>query len=198
MFNNILMPTDGSEHSERAIERGIALAKLCGAKVTGVHVLPDYRTAMTFADYPYPDRLFQEKVEDDHHVQAAKFLEFVEKSAMAAGVPCETIVATSDHPYDEIINTANEHHCDLIVMTSRYQRGLVSLIMGSETERVLHRTSIPVLMFRALMSADHPDKMAPGRKDVLPRSATEDAKGFGGLRRFDPRAGSGREKGGYY
>jgi nucleotide-binding universal stress UspA family protein len=197
MFNNILMPTDGSEHSERAIERGIALAKLCGAKVTGVHVLSDYRTAMAFADYSYPDRFLQEKIEDDRHIQAAKFLEFVRKSAMTAGVPCETVVATNDHPYDEIINTANEHQCDLIVMTSRYRRGLVSLVMGSETERVLHRTSIPVLMFRALMSADHPDKRAPGLQDVSHHSATEDAEGYGGLHR-DPRAGSGRGKGGYY
>jgi cobalamin-dependent methionine synthase I len=74
-----------------------------------------------------------------------------------AGVPCQTVVATNDHPFDAIVNTANEHHCDLIVMTSRYRPGLTSLVMRSESERVLHRSSIPVLTFRALMSSDHPD-----------------------------------------
>lgn len=161
MFNNILMPTDGSEHSERAIERGIELARLCGAKVTGIHVLPDYVQAFAFAEFAYTDQAVLENVEHQDHARATKFLGFVRQTALAAGVPCETVVATSDHPYDAIVNTANEHKCDLIVMTSRYRRRLAALLMGSEAERVLHRTSIPVLMFRALMSADHPDKVVP-------------------------------------
>ena len=171
MFTNILMPTDGSEHSERAIERGIELAKLCGAKVTGIHVLPDYRLMMAMAEGVYTDPAAQEKAEEDAHAHAATFLEFVQKTAEAAGVPCETVVATNDHPYDAIVNTANERGCDLIVMTSRYRKGLVSLIMGSEATRVLHRASIPVLMFRALMSADHPDKAPPKWQDLLHRKA---------------------------
>ena len=177
MFTNILMPTDGSEHSERAIERGIELARLCGAKVTGIHVLADYLQAMAFADYAYTDQVTLENVEHEDHVRAAHFLDFVRKTAAMAGVPCETVVATSDHPYDAIVDTANEHHCDLIIMTSRYRRGLAALLMGSEAERVLHRTSIPVLMFRALMSVDHPDKTLP----------TENAARFHGLRQRDTR-----------
>ena len=93
------------------------------------------------------------------------------------GVRCETVVATDDHPYDAIVTTANEHHCDLIIMTARYRRGLAALLMGSEAERVLHRTSIPVLMFRALMSVDHPDKTLP----------TENLARFHGLRQRDTR-----------
>ena len=75
-----------------------------------------------------------------------------------ADIPCETVIATNSQPFDAIINTATERGCDLIVMTSRYRKGLAALLMGSETSRVLHRASIPVLIFRALMSADHPDK----------------------------------------
>jgi len=71
------------------------------------------------------------------------------------------LIAQGQHPYDAIVDVANERGCDLIVMTSRYRKGLVSLIMGSEASRVLHRASIPVLTFRALMSADHPDRPAP-------------------------------------
>ena len=166
MFKNILMPTDGSEHSERAIERGIELAKLCGAKVTGIHVMPNYRLMLASEEGAFDSAMY-ERVEEEARVQAASFLTFVQRTADAAGVPCETLVATNDHPYDAIVNTANERGCDLIVMTSRYRKGLVSLIMGSEATRVLHRASIPVLTFRALMSADHPDKASSRWGDPL-------------------------------
>jgi len=156
MFKHILMPTDGSDHSEKAIERGIELAKLCGSRVTGIHVVPDYRLAIAYEGAFDP--VTHEKAEEEARTRAASFLSFVQKTADAAGVPCETVVATNDHPYDAIVNTANERACDLIVMTSRSRKGLARLIMGSESSRVLHRASIPVLTFRAIMSADHPDK----------------------------------------
>jgi nucleotide-binding universal stress UspA family protein len=156
MFKHILMPTDGSEHSERAVERGIELAKLCGAKVTGIHVMLDYRMLLAADDMP--SAVVDESVDEQARAQAARFLAFVQRTADAAGVPCDTLIAQGQHPYDAIVDTANERGCDLIVMTSRYRKGLASLIMGSEASRVLHRASIPVLTFRALMSADHPDK----------------------------------------
>jgi nucleotide-binding universal stress UspA family protein len=175
MFKNILMPTDGSEHSERAVERGIELAKLCGAKVTGIHVVPDYQMNMVFAEGVYQDSVSHEAVEKDSRDRAANFLEFVQRTATAAGVPCETVVVINNHPYDAIVSAANEHGCDLIVMTSRCRRGLASLIMGSEATRVLHRASIPVLTFRALMSADHPDKVSAKPGDSFQRKSNDGA-----------------------
>lgn len=157
MFKHILMPTDGSDHSVRSIERGIELAKLCGAKVTGIHVVPDYR--LTIAYEGTFDPVTHEKVEEEARARAASFLEFVQKTADAAGVPCDTVVKTNDHPYDAIVNTANERGCDLIVMTTRSRKSLVKLIMGSQSDRVLHRASIPVLTFRAIVSVD-PNKKA--------------------------------------
>ena len=156
MFKHILMPTDGSEHSERAVERGIELAKLCGARVTGIHVMPDYRMLIGPEGMESPG--IDENVEEQARAQAARFLAFVQRTADAASVPCETLIAKGQQPYDAIVDTANERGCDLIVMTARHRKGLVSLIMGSEASRVLHRASIPVLTFRALMSADHPDQ----------------------------------------
>ncbi len=161
MFKHILMPTDGSDHSERAIERGFELAKLCGARVTGIHVVPDYRLAMDDTSF---DPAVQQKMNDEARAHAESFLAFVKKTAATTGVACDTVIVTNSQPFDAIINTANERGCDLIVMTSRYRRGLVSLIMGSEAGRVLHRASIPVLVFRAVMSADHPDKAPPRKK----------------------------------
>lgn len=156
MFKHILMPTDGSGHSEKAIQRGIELAKLCGAKVTGIHVVPDYRLTIT-EDSSF-DPALPKKMDDEARARAESFLAFVKKTAAADDVSCETVIATNSQPFDAIINTANERGCDLIVMTSRDRKGLVSLLMGSEATRVLHRASIPVLVFRAVMSADHPDK----------------------------------------
>jgi len=156
MFKHILMPTDGSEHSERAIKRGIELAKLCNAKITGIHVVPDYH--MMIAYEGAFDSVTEEKIQEEAQQHAARFLEFVKTSAAAAGVPCEVVVTTNDHPYDAIVNTANERGCDLIVMTARYRKGLVKLLMGDEATRVLHRASIPMLIFRGIMSADHPDR----------------------------------------
>ncbi|HEV7392176.1 MAG TPA: universal stress protein [Burkholderiales bacterium] len=156
MFTHILMPTDGSDHSERAVERGIELAKLCGAKVTGIHVVQDHR--LLSASEGWVDTEMGEKAHEEARTRAASFLAFVQKTADGVGVRCETVVVTNDHPYDAIVDTANERGCDLIVMTARHRKGLVSLIMGNEASRVLHRASIPVLTFRALMSADHPDK----------------------------------------
>lgn len=159
MFKHILMPTDGSEHSERAVERGIELAKLCGAKVTGIHVMQDYQILM--ADDGFVPTGLDERMDEQGREQATRFLAFVQKAADAARVPCETLIAKGRHPYDAIVDVANERGCDLIVMTARHRKGLVSLIMGSEASRVLHRASIPVLTFRALMSADHPDRTLP-------------------------------------
>src|SRR5260221_9112291 len=156
MFTHILMPTDGSEHSERAIERGIELAKLCGAKVTGIHVVPDYHLMIAYEGSFDP--VTEEKIEEEARQRAASFLEFVKKTAAASGISCETVVATSDHPYDAIVNTANERGCDLIVMTARYRKWLVKLVMGSEATRVLHRASIAVLVVRGSLRADHPDR----------------------------------------
>jgi len=165
MFKHILMPTDGSDHSEKAIERGIELAKLCGSRVTGIHVVPDYRLAIAYEGAFDP--VTHEKAEEEVRARAASFLEFVQKTAAVAGVPCETVVATNDHPYDAIVNTANERGCDLIVMTARHRKGLAKLIMGSESSRVLHRASIPVLTFRALMSVDHPDKKSSATANAV-------------------------------
>lgn len=156
MFKHILMPTDGTEHSERAVERGIELAKLCGAKVTGIHVMQDYRM-MLGPEGLVPSEL-DEGMEARDSERAASFLAFVQKTADVAGVPCETIMVKGMHPYDAIVDAANDRGCDLIVMTSRHRKGLVSMLLGSEASRVLHRASIPVLTFRALVSADHPEK----------------------------------------
>jgi len=156
MFKHILMTTDESAHSERAVERGIELAKLCGAKVTGIHVMQDYQMMMASEGMVPPG--MEEQRDKQARDEAASFLAVVQKATDAVGVSCDTLVVKGHHPYDAIVDTANARGCDLIVMTARHRKGLAALIMGSEASRVLHRSSIPVLTFRGIMSADHPDK----------------------------------------
>jgi nucleotide-binding universal stress UspA family protein len=161
MFKHMLMPTDGAEHSEKAVRRGVELAQLCGARITGIHVIPDHRMLIGSAEIM--SGRFDADMGDyvGNHVRerarehAARFLAFVQTTADAAGVPCKTFIATSQRVYDAIVDTADERGCDLIVMTARCRTGLASLVAGSEASRVLHRSSIPVLTFRTLMSANH-------------------------------------------
>ena len=102
MFAHILMPTDGTDHSERAIKRGIELAKLCGAKVTGIHVMPDYQLLIS-AEGAFDPGLHG-KMDTEARLRAESFLASVQSAAVAAAVPCETVIATNSQPFDAIIN----------------------------------------------------------------------------------------------
>lgn len=154
VFKHILMPTDGSEHSEKAIERGMKLAKLCGAKVTGIHVAP-LRRSFSATD-GWIDTVLEHRL-TPALCQEAPALAVVQRFADAVGVPCEVLLAVNNRPIDAIVDAAKTRGCDLIVMTARCRTGLASLIMGSEGTRLLHRSSIAILMFHPKMRADHRD-----------------------------------------
>lgn len=147
MFKHILLPTDGSELSEKAVDQGIRFAKSVGARVTGLHVMPQYQVVAYDAMFPM-DLVSEEQFNEESRARADRFLGTLKKAAEAAGVPCDTATATSDHPWEEIIKTAQDEGCDLILMSSHGRRGLVGLILGSETTKVLTHTQIPVLVLR--------------------------------------------------
>jgi nucleotide-binding universal stress UspA family protein len=145
MFKNILLPTDGSPTSERAILAGIALAKETGARVVGLYVMPEFHT------FTYNTEMLEDTAEQfakDSAAHAAKFLGVIEAAANAAGVKCSTTSVTSSHPYEAIIDTAREMKCDLIAMASHGRKGLKGLLIGSETQKVLMHSQIPVLVYR--------------------------------------------------
>jgi nucleotide-binding universal stress UspA family protein len=143
MFTHLLVPTDGSAFSEAAARQALRLAKEQEARVTVVHVIPEfhvlsYRTTQL------------EDTRDEYlahcKAQAQQYLGHIEAAAREQGVPCDTVVATSDHPYEAITATAEREHCDLIVMASHGRRGLKSLLLGSETQKVLTHSKTPVLV----------------------------------------------------
>jgi nucleotide-binding universal stress UspA family protein len=146
MFKNILIPTDGSELSQRAVHMAVSLAKLHGARLTGIHVIPDYHLLIAYEGAFDP--VTEERIEEEAKARAQNYLDFVRKSAQDAGVPCDTVCETSDHPYDAILKAAEARHCDLIVMTSHGRKGLAAVLLGSETRKVLTHTRIPVLVVR--------------------------------------------------
>lgn len=146
MFKNILIPTDGSELSQRAVRMGLGLAKLHQARITGIHVIPDYHLLIAYEGAFDP--VTEERIEEEAKTRAAGYLAFVRKNAEEAGVPCETVCETSDHPYDAILKTADARGCDLILMTSHGRKGLVAVLLGSETRKVLTHAKIPVLIVR--------------------------------------------------
>lgn len=145
MFKHLLLPTDGSPQSEEAIRQGIALAKETQARVTGIHVVPEFHV-FTYR----PDMLEDTRAEyvRDSQAQAAKILQSVENAARDAGVPCDTVCAVSDEPYAAIIKTADEKGCDLIAMASHGRKGIKGLLVGSETQKVLTHSHQPVIVLR--------------------------------------------------
>lgn len=133
MYKHFLIPTDGSELAREAIKSGIALAKVLGAKVTGITV-----TA--------PSEVF---ADTSRTIAAAeKCLIEVRDAASAAGVSCNTVRAEHEQPYQAIIDAAKKNGCDLIVMASHGRRGVSALMLGSETVKVLTHCTIPVLVYR--------------------------------------------------
>ena len=145
MFRHLLLATDGSRRSESAIRKAIQFAKSAGAKVTGFYAIPEFRVVTH-----RPDMLSDTKEEygKNSAADAAAHLAVIEKAARQAGVPCDTVSATSAHPYRSIIKVAEEKGCDLIMMASRGNRGLKRLLSGSETQKVLTHSRIPVLVYR--------------------------------------------------
>jgi nucleotide-binding universal stress UspA family protein len=145
MFKHILLPTDGSPLSEAAMRKGIQFAKAVSAKVTGFCVTP------LLHDFSYESKFgleLTEQAKADSHAAAVRCLVAVETAAKEAGVACETVQEKSDQPYEAIIEAAQARGCDLIIMASHGRRGAGALLIGSETQKVLTHSRIPVLVYR--------------------------------------------------
>ena len=145
MFKHLLLPTDGSAFSEAAARRALQLAKEQEARVTVIHVVPEfhvlsYRTSLMEGT--------REEFLAHCKAQAQHFIAEIEKVAREEGVPCDSVVASSDHPYEAIAATAEREHCDLIVMASHGRRGIAKFVLGSQATRVLAHTSVPLLICR--------------------------------------------------
>jgi len=147
MFKHILVPTDGSKLSLKAAKQAVKLAKALGARITGFHASPDLGS--TYYGDGYILRAPSAEARADFaEKQARKCLSAIEVEAEVEKVPCAVFHAVSDSPYEAIIGAATKNKCDLIFMASHGRRGLSGLVLGSETQKVLIHSKIPVLVCR--------------------------------------------------
>ncbi len=144
MFEHVLIPTDGSELSLQAVRKGLALAKAVGAKVTAMTVQPlltDFiveGVSITVSDM---DRQ-QMHTEFGHRLDAAR------KEAAVQGIALECVQVEAREPWRAINDVAERIGADLIVMASHGRRGVSALVLGSETQKLLTHSKVPVLVYR--------------------------------------------------
>jgi nucleotide-binding universal stress UspA family protein len=144
MFKRILVPTDGSDITGKAVDTAIALAKSVGAQLYAISVKEPFPYSAISEMQPTPPQEFfdaQERI-------AAKRLALVTEAAKTAGVSCQAHSVEALHPWEAIIDHAKRMECDLVVMASHGRRGVTALLLGSETQKVLTHSTVPVLVVR--------------------------------------------------
>ena len=145
MFKHILIATDGSELANKAVVAGLELAQHLQAKATAVTATQPWMAVVTGeAALGFPLAEYENAAADT----AARILSAVSDVAHRIGVSCATVHAKDQYPADAILETAKASGCDLIVMASHGRRGLTGVLIGSETQKVLTHTAIPVLVYR--------------------------------------------------
>jgi nucleotide-binding universal stress UspA family protein len=145
MFKRILVPTDGSKLSERAIKKTIEFAKAISADVVGVTVSEPFHI---FTLDPLMATNSEQPYQAACEKRAARYLGAIGRAAQAAGVNCTGHHVFSAQPYEAIIAAAIADQCDLIAMASHGRRGVSGLLLGSETSKVLTHSNVPVLVLR--------------------------------------------------
>ncbi|MBV8502337.1 MAG: universal stress protein [Paucibacter sp.] len=147
MFKHILVATDGSALAQKAISYAVALARSCGARVTALMVVPDYN-AVEYASAIVKDGESSTALRQQLAITGRQRLDEALAHETLAGVTVARRIAVADDPYEQILVSAAELRCDLIVMASRGRGALSSALLGSQTLRVLTDAQIPVLVVR--------------------------------------------------
>ena len=147
MYKRILVATDGSTLSKKAVTSAIGLAAACGAELIALKVVPRYPQAYFEGSIPLSVQDVS-RVEKQWTDTAQAAVDAVVKSAKAKTVVAKGITAKSDVVSDAIIAAAKKQNADLIVMASHGRKGIKRLLLGSETQQVLTHSHIPVLVLR--------------------------------------------------
>jgi len=148
MFKNVLVPTDGSEVSTKAVKQAVEIAKAMNAKLVAVHAYPAYHAVVLYEYIGPLDVMNKKEYTANAKAAAENFLATVTDAARAAGVEAESVIVESDVPHEAIIKTAKRRKCDLIIMASHGRRGMAGILLGSVTQKVLTHSDIPVLVLR--------------------------------------------------
>ena len=146
MYKHILIPTDGSETADKAVEVGLKFARWAGARITAFTAMPEYR--LPSGEIVRRDAESLSDYEARVGREAKRLLDAIAERARRAGVECDSDYALSDRPWQAIIRAAEKNGCDLIVIASHGRRGVSALLHGSETREVLTHSTIPTLVCR--------------------------------------------------
>jgi nucleotide-binding universal stress UspA family protein len=144
MYKHILVPTDGSDITAKAVDAAVQMARLCGARLSAISVKEPFPYSAISEMQPVPPQEFydaQERI-------AAERVKKVSELARAAGMACSAVTVEALHPWEAILDHAKTQGCDLIVMASHGRRGVTALLLGSETSRVLTHSDLPVLVVK--------------------------------------------------
>lgn len=147
MYKRILIATDGSELSDKAVESGLSLAALTGAAVVALKVVPRYPRSYFEGGLPV-DASDIRRIEKQWGDAAQAMVDAIKSRGEAQGLSVKAVVAKSDLVAEAVIAAAKKHKCDLIVMASHGRKGIKRLLLGSETQHVLTHSHIPVLVLR--------------------------------------------------
>jgi len=145
MLKRILVPTDGSERSEKAAQAAVAMARQADGGVVAISVAEPYPfPAISDSPYTGGSEAYEQRAVELAQEHVAK----VAALAAAANVPCETVVAQALNPYEEIVEAARKYRCDAIFMATHGRKGLDKLFAGSETQKVIAHADVPVMVFK--------------------------------------------------
>jgi nucleotide-binding universal stress UspA family protein len=144
MYKHILLPTDGSELSHKAVRQGLELAKALGAKATAINVTGPWPVSEIGGGMVVAAPL--DEYDSAVAKEAGRVLAEVKDLAAKAGVDCITVHVPNQYPAEAIVEQANSSGCDLIVMASHGRRGFAKLLLGSQATRVLAYSTVPVLI----------------------------------------------------
>ena len=147
MFKKILLPTDGSDLSNAAINAGIEFAKQIQAEVVAVFVAGNYQYPI-YIDIIPPNTPTEEEYRLAMQGLGESYFEKIKTEAAASGIQFTSVTCFNDSPAKEIVHIAQEHHCDLIFIGSHGRSGVGQLLLGSTTNKVLSLCNIPVLVHR--------------------------------------------------
>ncbi len=144
MYKSILVPTDGSDITAKAVDTAVMMAKTFGAQLVTLAVKEPFPYSAVTEMQPVPPQEFfdaQERI-------AVKHLDQVKAACVAAGVACSAAAVEAAHPWEAILDFGRDQGADLIVMASHGRRGVAALLLGSETQKVLTHSTLPVLVVR--------------------------------------------------
>jgi nucleotide-binding universal stress UspA family protein len=147
-YRHLLACTDGSPRARKAVATAARLARLCGAKLTVLFVMPPYLLPAYGEASQYLPGVTPQLYRQRADALAKKVLAPAARLAHKSGVACATLAANAEEPWSGVLHAAHQRKCDLIVMASHGRHGIAKALLGSETQKVLTHSKIPVLVVR--------------------------------------------------